>query len=136
MNPTPQLALDLLQPLQPTLANYVPGRNAEALAAVPGFRLLQAGGLGQQASGFARGANSRQVLVLMNGVPINDPSEPNGAFNFGNELLGDIERIEVVRGPVSSLYGSAAIGGVVNLITRSAPADRVAALREIAEGSP
>ena len=100
---------------------------AEALATVPGFRLVQAGGLGQQASGFARGANARQVLVLMNGVPVNDPSEPNGAFNFGNELLGDIERIEVVRGPVSSLYGSAAIGGVVNLITRSAPADRVAA---------
>lgn len=100
---------------------------ADALAAVPGFRLVQAGGIGQQASGFARGANSRQVLVLLNGVPVNDPSEPNGAFNFGNELLGDIERIEVVRGPVSSLYGSAAIGGVVNLITRSAPADRVAA---------
>jgi vitamin B12 transporter len=100
---------------------------ADALATVPGFRLVQAGGLGQQASGFARGANSRQVLVLLNGVPVNDPSEPNGAFNFGNELLGDIERIEVVRGPVSSLYGSAAIGGVVNLITRSAPADRVAA---------
>ena len=97
---------------------------ADALAAVPGFRLVQGGGLGQQASGFARGANSRQVLVLLNGVPVNDPSEPNGAFNFGNELLGDIERIEVVRGPVSSLYGLAAIGGVVNLITRSAPRDR------------
>lgn len=100
---------------------------ADALATVPGFRLVQSGGLGQIASGFARGANARQVLVLMNGVPVNDPSDPNGAFNFGNELLGDIERIEVVRGPVSSLYGSAAIGGVVNLITRTAPADRVAA---------
>lgn len=97
---------------------------SDALAAVPGFRLVQAGGPGQQASGFARGANSRQVLVLLNGVPLNDPSEPNGAFNFGNEMLGDIERVEVVRGPVSSLYGSAAIGGVVNLITRSAPRDR------------
>lgn len=109
---------------------------ADALATVPGFRLVQSGGLGQQASGFARGANARQVLVLMNGVPINDPSDPNGAFNFGNELLGDIERIEVVRGPVSSLYGSAAIGGVVNLITRTAPADRVAApYAEAAGGS-
>ncbi|WP_338664463.1 TonB-dependent receptor [Pararoseomonas sp. SCSIO 73927] len=100
---------------------------AEALAVVPGFRLVQSGGLGQQASGFARGTNARQVLVLLNGVPINDPSDPNGAFNFGNELLGDIERIEVVRGPASSVYGSAAIGGVVNLITRAAPADRAAA---------
>jgi len=109
---------------------------SEALATVPGFRLVQSGGLGQVASGFARGANSRQVLVLMNGVPMNDPSDPNGSFNFGNELLGDVERIEVVRGPVSSLYGSAAIGGVVNLITRSAPADRVAApYFEVAGGS-
>ena len=68
-------------------------------------------------------AASRQVLVLLDGVPLNDPSEPNGAFNFGNELLGDIERIEVVRGPASSLYGSGAVGGVMNMITRRAPAN-------------
>ncbi|MCZ8147293.1 MAG: TonB-dependent receptor plug domain-containing protein, partial [Roseomonas sp.] len=95
---------------------------ADAMRAVPGMRLVQTGGIGQQASAFVRGAASRQVLVLLDGVPINDPSEPNGAFNFGNELLADIERIEVVRGPASSLYGSGAIGGVVNLITRRAPA--------------
>ncbi len=71
-----------------------------------------------------RGTNSRHVLVLRDGVPLNEPSEPNGAFNFGTELLGDVERIEVVRGPVSAVYGTAAIGGVVNLITRRAPADR------------
>ncbi len=95
---------------------------AEALQTVPGLRLVQTGGPGQQASAFIRGSASRQVLVLLDGVPVNDPSEPNGAFNFGNELLGDIERIEVVRGPFSSLYGSGAIGGVVNLVTRRAPA--------------
>ena len=95
---------------------------ADAMRAVPGMRLVQTGGIGQQASAFVRGSASRQVLVLLDGVPINDPSEPNGAFNFGNELLADIERIEVVRGPASSLYGSGAIGGVVNLITRRAPA--------------
>jgi vitamin B12 transporter len=95
---------------------------AEALQTVPGLRLVQTGGPGQQASAFVRGSASRQVLVLLDGVPVNDPSEPNGAFNFGNELLGDIERIEVVRGPFSSLYGSGAIGGVVNLVTRRAPA--------------
>jgi vitamin B12 transporter len=94
---------------------------AEAMAQVPGVRLVQTGGVGQQASAFVRGAASRQVLVLLDGVPINDPSEPNGAFNFGNELLSDIERIEVVRGPASSLYGSGAVGGVVNMITRRAP---------------
>lgn len=95
---------------------------AEALATVPGMRLVQTGGVGQQASAFLRGSNSRHVLVMLDGVPINDPAEPNGAFNFGNELLGDIERIEVVRGPGSALYGSGAIGGVINMITRRAPA--------------
>ncbi len=95
---------------------------AEALATVPGMNMVQGGGLGQQASVFIRGTASRHVLVLLDGVPVNDASEPNGAFNFGNELLADIERIEVVRGPGSSLYGSGAIGGVINLVTRRAPA--------------
>jgi vitamin B12 transporter len=96
----------------------------EALRAVPGVRVAQEGGPGQRASAFVRGANSNHVLVLLDGVPVNDPSEPNGAFNFGNELLGEIERIEVVRGPASSLYGSGALGGVVNLVTRRAPEGR------------
>ena len=96
---------------------------AEALQSVPGFRLVQTGGLGQQASGFLRGSASRHVLVLYDGVPINDPSDPNGAYNFGNEQLGDIERIEVVRGPASALYGSGALGGVVNMVPRRATGD-------------
>jgi vitamin B12 transporter len=109
---------------------------AEALAAVPGLHLVQAGGLGQQASAFLRGTASRHVRVLLDGVPIEDPSDPNGAFNFGNDLLGDIERIEVVRGPASALYGSGAIGGVVNLITRRAPPGRAfAPFGEIAGGT-
>lgn len=98
----------------------------EALRSVPGFTIVQSGGIGQQASGFLRGANSNQVAVLLDGVPINDPSTANGGFNFGNELLGDLERIEVLRGPASALYGSSAIGGVINLVTRQAPADRQA----------
>lgn len=97
---------------------------AEALNAVPGLRLVQGGGPGQQASAFLRGTNSRHVLVLLDGVPVNDPSEPNGAFNFGEDLLFDVERIEVVRGPASALYGTSALGGVVNLVTRRAPPDR------------
>ncbi len=97
---------------------------AEALVAVPGLRVVQTGGPGQQASGFLRGSSSRNVLVLLDGVPVNDPSDPNGAFNFGNDLLFDVERIEVLRGPASALYGSAAIGGVINLVTRRAPPDR------------
>ena len=99
---------------------------ADALVSVPGFNIVPSGGMGQQASGFMRGTNSNHVLVLRDGVPINDASHPSGAFNFGNALLGDIERIEVVRGPVSAIYGTSAIGGVINLITRRAPADRQA----------
>lgn len=109
---------------------------AEALATVPGLRIAQSGGPGQQASVFIRGNSSRSTLVLMDGVPVNDPSDPNGAFNFGNETLFDIERIEVLRGPASSLYGSAAVGGVINLVTRRAPPDRqVMPYGELAGGS-
>jgi vitamin B12 transporter len=97
---------------------------AEALVAVPGMRLVPSGGLGAQTSAFLRGNSGRSVLVLLDGVPLNDPSEANGAFNFGHDLLFDVERIEVLRGPTSALYGSAAIGGVINLVTRKAPAGR------------
>ena len=109
---------------------------AEALRAVPGMNVVALGGPGQQTSAFVRGANSNHVLVLLDGVPINDPSEPNGAFNFGNDLLFDIERIEVVRGPASSLYGSGAIGGVINLISRrAAPRRAVQTYGEAAGGT-
>lgn len=92
---------------------------AEALAAVPGLAAVPSGGAGQTASVFMRGTNSSHVLVLRDGMPLNDPSTPQSLFDFGNDLLSDVERIEVIRGPMSGLYGSGAIGGVVNLITRS-----------------
>jgi vitamin B12 transporter len=90
---------------------------AQALNAVPGLGAVQSGGPGAQASVFIRGTNSEDVLVLIDGVPANDPSIANGAFNFGEDTLADIARIEVIRGPMSGLYGSNAIGGVINLIT-------------------
>ena len=90
----------------------------DALTSVPGLRVSPSGGPGGQASVFIRGTNSSHVLVLRDGMPINDASEANGAFNFGVETLSDIERIEVIRGPMAALYGSGAIGGVINLISR------------------
>ena len=92
---------------------------ADALETVPGLHIVQSGGPGGQASVFIRGTNSNDVLVLRDGVPVNDPSDPTGAYNFGVDTLADVERIEVVRGPMSSLWGSAAVGGVINLITRT-----------------
>lgn len=89
---------------------------AQALSAVPGVQVVP-GGQGQ-ASIFIEGSNSDDVQVLLDGVPINDPSIANASFNFGADGLADIERIEVVRGPMSGLYGSGAIGGVINLISR------------------
>jgi vitamin B12 transporter len=89
----------------------------DALRTTPGIDVVQTGGPGGQTSVFARGANSDHVLVLIDGVEANDPAQPSG-FDFGQILLDDVERIEVLRGPQSSLYGSDAIGGVINLITR------------------
>jgi vitamin B12 transporter len=109
---------------------------AEALFAIPGVNLAATGGPGQQTSIFTRGTNSNHTLVMIDGVPVNDASAPAGAFDFGQDLLGDIERIEVVRGPFASLYGSGALGGAINLVTRRAPADRqVTAFGEVAGGS-
>ena len=83
----------------------------QALDSIPGVNMVQSGGPGNQASLFIRGTNSEDVLVLLDGVPVNDPANPNGAFNFGVFTLADVERIEVVRGPMSGLYGAGAIGG-------------------------
>jgi vitamin B12 transporter len=90
----------------------------DALAEVPGLHVSQSGGPGGQASVFVRGMNSDHVLVLRDGMPITDGSDPTGAYNFGTDTLSDIDRIEIVRGPMAALYGSGAIGGVINLISR------------------
>jgi vitamin B12 transporter len=90
----------------------------DALRTVPGLNVVQTGGAGGQTAVFMRGTNSNHVKVLLDGIDISDPSTPNGAFDFAHLLTGDVERIEVLRGPQSGLYGSDAIGGVISIITR------------------
>jgi len=96
----------------------------DLLRLVPGVTVARNGGAGSVASVFIRGAESDQTVALVDGVKINDPSSPGGGFNFGTLLVGNIDRIEVVRGSQSVVWGSQAIGGVVNMITR-APTDDV-----------
>ena len=88
------------------------------LADAPGLNLVQNGGEGGQTSIFMRGTNSNHVKVLVDGIDVADPSSPNGAFDFGKFNSADIARVEVLRGPQSGLYGSDAIGGVINIITK------------------
>ena len=108
----------------------------DALSAVPGIRVSQSGGPGGNASVFVRGTNSNQVLVLRDGMPLNDAADSSGAFNFGVDTLADVERIEVIRGPMAALYGSGAIGGVINLISRQGHDPGFHLTGELAGGYP
>jgi len=91
----------------------------EVLKTVPGISVQQSGGPGTQTSVFVRGSNSNHVLVLIDGVTANDPSTPNGAPDFAHLLTENLEKIEIVRGPMSTMYGSQAIGGVINMVTKA-----------------
>ena len=99
----------------------IDGRAAPSLLTllqdVPGVATARAGQAGLQASVFVRGGESRYARVLVDGVPVN---QPGGAYDFGTALPFELERIEVVRGAASSLYGSDALAGVVSLETRRA----------------
>ncbi len=91
----------------------------EALEAVLGLTPLQNGGPGAAASVFVRGAASEHTLVLLDGVELNDPINPARSFDLAHLSLSQVDRIEVLRGPQGLLYGSDALGGVVNIITRT-----------------
>ncbi len=84
-----------------------------------GLAFADNGGRGKASSVYLRGASSRQVLVLLDGVPMNK-QDASGAVSLEHLVLDSIERIEVVRGNVSALYGSNAIGGVIQIFTRRA----------------
>jgi vitamin B12 transporter len=88
------------------------------LEEVPGVTVARNGGLGLQGSMFVRGGESNFVRILVDGVPVN---EPGGEYNVGPQIPLELERIEVVRGAASSLYGTDALAGVLHLVTRRSP---------------
>jgi len=98
---------------------------------VPGVATARTGQTGLQASVFIRGGESRYARVLVDGVPVN---QPGGAFDFGTALPFELERVEVVRGAASSLYGTDALAGVVSLQTRRARPGEGPSLRAEGEG--
>lgn len=91
---------------------------ADILADVPGLSVVRSGAFGGVAQVRMRGAVPGKTLVLVDGVPVNDPAEIAGAYDFSGFELGDIDRIEVLSGPQSSLWGSDAIGGVIAFTTQ------------------
>jgi vitamin B12 transporter len=126
----------LPQPLSITPGAYVLDRAAldargavfaaDALSGVPGLSVFRNGAFGGVTSVRQRGASADKTLVLFDGVPSNDASQPDGNYDFRSLDLADIERIEVLSGPQGSLWGSDAIGGVISLTTRELDGVRTA----------
>jgi vitamin B12 transporter len=102
---------------QPTIEESQMVNVSELLATTPGITFSRTGGPGNATSVYIRGADSDHTVVLIDGVVLNDPSLIGGNIDFGNLLVGDISRIEILRGGQSTLYGSQAIGGVINIVT-------------------
>ena len=102
----------------------------DAISSSPGVTTKKNGSFGGVGSVRIRGASSSQTLVLVDGVPVNDASSPGGGYNFEYLDISNIERIEVLRGSQSTLWGSDAIGGVVNIFTKSAEDNSVNILSE------
>ena len=102
----------------------------DILQTVPGLNVVQTGGSGGATSVFIRGTNSNHVKILVDGIDVSDPSTPTDTFDLQHLLLADIDRIEVLRGPQSGLYGSDAIGGAIYIVTKtgSGPLNATASL--------
>ncbi len=90
----------------------------DVMRGVPGVVVARSGGTGQPSSLFIRGAASEHTLVLLDGVEINDPAHPTGGFDFSTVDLNLVEKIEIFKGPQALRYGSGAMGGVVNIVTK------------------
>ncbi|HEY9190732.1 MAG TPA: TonB-dependent receptor [Sulfurovum sp.] len=93
---------------------------AQAINTVAGISVTHSGGLGQQTSFFVRGADSGKVLVLLDGMRLNDPSTPNGTALLESLTTNNIAQIEIIKGGSSSIWGPNASAGVINIITKEA----------------
>src|SRR4051812_28859408 len=106
-----------------------PASAVDLLRDLPGVFVQQSGGRGSVVSLFTRGAKPNFTLVLLDGVKANDPTNTRGgSYDFSTLDLNDIARIEFVRGPASAIYGSDAVGGVINIISRRGSAVPEAAI--------
>ena len=116
-------------------AQRIDERQASSLVTLlqdtPGLSAARAGGVGLQASTFVRGGDSRFVRLLVDGVPVN---QPGGSFDLGSALPFELAQVEIVRGAASSLYGTDALAGVINVVTRRAGPESGTELRAEAEG--
>ncbi|MGD9969990.1 MAG: TonB-dependent receptor plug domain-containing protein [Sulfuricurvum sp.] len=101
----------------------------EALSTLGGINMTQSGGLGNQSAIYLRGLANKYTLVLIDGIRVNDPSNFDGAL-FDQISLSDIERIEVIKGAQSGVWGADAAAGVINIITKTAKPHHVAAYAE------
>ena len=117
----PQMSVETGQAITVIDRTLIETRQTQAisdlLSTTPGVTVSRNGGIGQPTAVRIRGAEGDQTLVLIDGVRANDPSVTGGGFDFGNLLAGNIDRIEVLRGPNSVPWGSQALGGVVNIVT-------------------
>jgi vitamin B12 transporter len=101
-----------------TIATGNPGSLVDAFRTVPGLDITENGGPGGTTSIRLRGGNIGQTLVMIDGIRVNDPTAASGDYDFAMFAPSVIERIEVLKGPQSALYGSDAMGGVVNIISK------------------
>lgn len=93
---------------------------SDLLVRTTDLHIVSNGGPGASGASSIRGSGADQVLYLLDGIALNDPSQVGGGLDLGVLSTGDAERIEVLRGPLSTLWGSGAVGGVVSIITRRA----------------
>ena len=97
-----------------------PASMTDLLRQVPGLHIDQVGGRGGISSVYLRGGDPNFVMVLIDGIQVNDPTNSRGgSYSFSDLDVESVERVEILRGPASSVYGSNALGGVINIMTRS-----------------